>query len=156
MKLKKIQALGLASLMLCTNTIYANTTNNLEISSEYDDSTEETVITGNIVPGDYDNILIGTRASESQTLTDTDGDGYFAVKFPSKTSKARFSLANHGKARVEVVVYEATSGNTIWSARVNGGGSATSATLTLPAGKYCFEVVSDDGSALNVTCTARY
>lgn len=150
MKLKKIQTLGLASLMLFSNTIYAN---NLESLPEY---TEETVITGNIVPGDYDNILIGTRASESQTLTDTDGDGYFAVKFPSKTSKARFSLANHGKARVEVVVYEATSGNTIWSARVNGGGSATSATLTLPAGKYCFEVVSDDGSALNVTCTARY
>ena len=139
MKSNKIQLLSLAFLMLFTNSIYATTTNNLEISSKYNDNSRR------------------TKASSSQTLADTDGDGYFAVKIPSSTAKGNFSLSNHGSIRVDVIVYSATTGNTVWSARVNPGKSATSAlNLSLAADKYCFEVVSDDGSALNVTCSARY
>ncbi len=132
MNSRKIYALSLTYLMLCSSTVYANTTNNLKVS-------------------------FGTSVSQSQTLKDTDGDGYFAVKFPSATGLRKFSLTNYGEVRVDVIVYEATSGNTVWSARVNPGKSQTSAsTLSLPAGKYYFEVVSDDGSALNVICTAKY
>ncbi len=145
MEIKKIQVLTLASLILLTNSIYATTTNNVEISSE------------SINTSINDNVLIEGRVTSDQTLTDTDGDGYFAFKIPSETKSGRFSFVNNGKSVVDVNVYSATTDSSVWSARVSPGRDAISSTsLSLPAGKYYFKVVSYDGSALNVTCSAGY
>lgn len=145
MEIKKIQVLTLASLILLTNSIYATTTNNVEISSEF------------INTSINDNVLIEGRVTSDQTLTDTDGDGYFAFKIPSETKSGRFSFVNNGKSVVDVNVYSATTDSSVWSARVSPGRDAISSTsLSLPAGKYYFKVVSYDGSALNVTCSAGY
>ena len=145
MEIKKIQVLTLASLIILTNSIYATTTNNVEISSE------------SINTSINDNVLIEGRVTSEQTLTDTDGDGYFAFKIPSETKSGRFSFVNNGKSVVDVNVYSATTDSSVWSARVSPGRDAISSTsLSLPAGKYYFKVVSYDGSALNVTCSAGY
>lgn len=136
MKFKKLQVLTLVSLMMLSTNLYASPVNSVETLNTF---------------------IIGGRASEDQTLTDTDGDGYFAFKIPSATTKGRFSLRNDGKARVDVTVHSADTDEIVWSARVNAGSSATSASgLSLDAGKYYFTVVSDDGGPLNVTCSARY
>jgi hypothetical protein len=158
MKFKKLQVLTLVSLMMLSTNLYASPVNSVETLNTYmEELTDDNVIVGGIVPGEYDNIIIGGRASEDQTLTDTDGDGYFAFKIPSATTKGRFSLRNDGKARVDVTVHSADTDEIVWSARVNAGSSATSASgLSLDAGKYYFTVVSDDGGPLNVTCSARY
>ena len=138
MEIKKIQVLTLASLILLTNSIYATTTNNVEISSE------------SINTSINDNVLIEGRVTSDQTLTDTDGDGYFAFKIPSETKSGRFSFVNNGKSVVDVNVYSATTDSSVWSDAIS------STSLSLPAGKYYFKVVSYDGSALNVTCSAGY
>lgn len=138
MKIRKLQVLTLTSLILLTNTIYAATSNNAGTSSKYVSKSS-------------------SHSSESnQTLTDTDGDGYFPFTISSKTTQGNFPLVNNGTAMVDVIVYSVDREPSIWSARVNLGGSAESSDLSLTPGKYYFKVVSDDGSSLNVLCSAKY
>ena len=108
-----------------------------------------------------ENILTDTKTSVSQKLKDTDGDGYFPIYLTSDTHEGSFSLLNYGSSRVEVLMYQTSTGVPIWNTRVNGINnntptSAISVPLSLPVDTYYFQVVSDDGSPLNVECTASY
>lgn len=158
MKSIKLKVLTLASLMMLTTNLYATTTNNVETSATHiNESTADNRLIGYTVLGEYDNVVAQGRASSDQTLADTDGDGYFSFTLSSSTTKGSLSLRNDGTARVDVTVYSSETNNAVWSARVNPGKSETSASnLPLSTGKYYFIVVSDNGSALNVTCSARY
>ena len=132
MKFLKLQILVVILFTLCTTPIYA------------------TVLKS-------DTFLQKRPIISSQTLADSDGDGYFAFKTLFPRNPGIFSLKNDGTSRVDVTLYSANTNALIWSARINPNKTATSTThLPFPFGKYYFIVISDDGSPLNVTCTAKY
>ena len=132
MKFLKLQIVVVILFTLCTTPIYA------------------TVLKS-------DTILPKRPIISSQTLADSDGDGYFAFKTLFPRNSGIFSLKNDGTSRVDVTLYSSNTNALIWSARINPNKTATSTPhLSLPSGKYYFIVISDDGSPLNVTCTAKY
>ncbi len=138
MKIRKLQVLTLASLILFTNTLYATTPNNAETSPKYVSKSSS------------------HNSESNQTLTDTDGDGYFPFTVSSETTKGNLSLINNGTARVDATVYSVELDSPVWGVRLNPDGSSESSDLSLAPGKYYFIVVSDNGGSLNVLCSAKY